>query len=204
LKGFESRLLKGLPDEGEAFKEIRELMNDALRRVKNLAKGLHPVDLEAGGLAAALESLASRSEQLFGVSCAADIDESISMESRNGGIHLYRIAQEAITNAVKHGKARDIGISLAEEDGGGVLRIQNDGRPFSSGPRTGGGMGLHLMKYRAEMVSGRFEVRVGDSGGTVVTCTFPISESNLNGRSSDGADQAISGKGQEYEKDLDR
>jgi len=174
LKGFEGKFLKEAPEARASLDGIRELLSGALTKIKNLARGLHPVDLETMGLAASLEGLAARAEHLYGVSCAVDLDESVPAGDSDVTIQLYRIAREAVTNAVKHGEAKCIKITLALQDGAGLLRVQNDGQPFPSEPRTEQGMGLHLMRYRAETIGGRFDIRPGRTGGTIVTCTFPV------------------------------
>jgi signal transduction histidine kinase len=88
--------------------------------------------------------------------------------------HLYRIAQEAVTNAVKHGHGRNIVIGLAVVNGGGALTIRDDGRGFDGVPKSKPGLGLRIMSYRAKMISGSLSVESSLNGGTVVQCSFPM------------------------------
>lgn len=87
---------------------------------------------------------------------------------------LYHIAQEAVTNAVKHARARHLVLSLTRKDGTGILSVEDDGvgLPEASGDRPG--LGLHTMRYRASMIGGSLELRAGPSTGTVVSCRFPL------------------------------
>jgi len=87
--------------------------------------------------------------------------------------HLYRIAQEAVTNAIKHGKAKNIQIGLASARDKSVLTVKNDGVDLPTVLPKNKGMGLQIMDHRAEMVHGSLDIRKGDEGGTVVTCVFP-------------------------------
>ena len=90
--------------------------------------------------------------------------------------HLYYIAREAVNNGIKHGHAHNIVIRLAAEHHQGVLTIQDDGCGIGNPDPDNKGMGLHLMNYRARMVGGALEVRQGPTGGTIVTCLFPVSD----------------------------
>jgi signal transduction histidine kinase len=130
---------------------------------------LHPVDLEGGGLTSALRALASNTKSLLKVSCRFRCKDAVSISEPALAKNLYRIAQEAVTNAVKHGKARNITIELNS----GMLTVKSDGRAFPKTISRKAGLGLKIMQYRAEMIGGKFEVRRGQRGGAVVTCTFP-------------------------------
>jgi two-component system CheB/CheR fusion protein len=89
--------------------------------------------------------------------------------------HLHRLAQEAVTNAVKHGHAKSITIGLAAVKGGGVLTIRDDGCGFDVVPRSESGLGMRIMSYRAKMIGGSLSVQSSVSG-TVVRCSFPIAD----------------------------
>ncbi len=95
------------------------------------------------------------------------------MDDVSIAVHVYRIAQEAITNAVKHGKARKIRIGLAAKDGGSRLTVENDGLGFPTEQIRTDGMGLKIMHYRAEIINGSLSIHKGAQGGAVVTCAFP-------------------------------
>jgi PAS domain S-box-containing protein len=154
------------PRHAEA-KKIGGLLQKALAHTRSLARGLHPVAPEQGGLAKALETLAARSGELFGVKCLFECEGSPPFEDEAVSTHLYRIAQEAVSNAVRHGAAKKVRIHLTRAgltitDNGGGLR----------GPLQSEGMGMRIMRYRAEMAGGTFTVRNGRSKGVIVTCHF--------------------------------
>ncbi|OPY79343.1 MAG: Oxygen sensor histidine kinase NreB [Syntrophorhabdus sp. PtaU1.Bin153] len=158
----------------EAFDaaEIVSLINEAITQTKGLARGLYPVRLEAGGLMNALSELATNVERLFGISCRFEYDRPVFVSDSITAIHLYRIAQEAVNNAIKHGQAKNIVIDLNTENETTVLTIRNDGLAFRRGDPLRKGMGLSIMKHRASMIGASFDIRNDPDGGTVVACSF--------------------------------
>ncbi|UCG58574.1 MAG: PAS domain-containing protein [Phycisphaerales bacterium] len=167
---------KSLTEEAPYAEKINTRVSRAVELARHLAKGLHPIDLDGNGLAFALKELAANTEQLFGVSCTFQCDKAVSVNGGSVAINLYRIAQEAITNAVKHGKAKNIRIELVSKDNGLRLTVENDGSEFPAGETRGGGMGLKIMRCRAEIVDGSFDIRKGTGEGSIVTCVFPNKE----------------------------
>lgn len=171
-KGLEQRLsVKSLPEAADAI-QITELVNQAVARTRSFVRGLLPVDPIAHGLTSALEELASRTEAMFSVSCKLECLHPVEVHDNSVATHLFRIAQEAVANAVKHGEARQVLISLSELDGRTVLMVSDDGVGFPEVMQEHKGMGLHIMKHRAEMIGGFFSIRCGEAGGTVLTCSF--------------------------------
>jgi two-component system CheB/CheR fusion protein len=130
------------------------------------------VTLEAGGLAGALRELCGKLEETFHVSCIFDCDSLVLVHDNTAATHLYRIAQEAISNAIKHGKAKTIIIELALTDRELTLKVRDDGIGFSSANLGGSGIGMHSMAYRARLIGGTLDIQNGARGGTVVTCTI--------------------------------
>jgi signal transduction histidine kinase len=118
----------------------------------------------------ALKELAASVAAAFGVHCVCDFRAPAGIGDQTVANHLYRIAQEAIHNAIKHGKAREIALGLSESRGELLLAIKNDGvgLPPRAGRKTG--MGLQNMKARARMIGASLQIRPGESGGTEVTC----------------------------------
>ena len=165
---------KGLPEAGDAAKIVK-LVNDAIHKTRELARGLLPVVSEAEGLMSALEQWAGEVEDLFGVSCRFECLTPVLIHDDTVATHLYHIAREAVNNAIKHGHARQIVIRLASDQHQGALTIQDDG--YGIGNLTPGnkGMGLHLMNYRAR-VDGRVSRRSHSASDrrTMVTCLFPV------------------------------
>lgn len=151
---------------------ISQLLDSAVGQTRNLARGLHPVAPEAGGLMAALGGLAAGVTELSRVSCRFVCPQPVMLDDPAAATHLYRIAQEAVTNALKHGHARRIVIGLSSTPGRIVLKVRDDGKGFKLGARPARrGLGLRIMTYRAGMVSGMMTVRARSHGGTEAICT---------------------------------
>jgi PAS domain S-box-containing protein len=173
-KALEQKLSDhSLPESRDAAKIVK-LVNEAIDSTRKLARGLLPVVSEANGLMSALQQWADEVENLFGISCWFQSDEPVLIHDAAVATHLYRIAQEAVTNAIKHGRAQHIVIRLGVQEGAGSLTIQDDGSgiPDAIGPQPG--MGLQIMSYRAKMVGGSLDIQRGGDRGTLVTCFFPI------------------------------
>jgi PAS domain S-box-containing protein len=164
---------KSLPEADDAVK-IVALVNQAINRTRELSHGLLPVLSDARGLMAALERLALEVEDLFQVSCRFECGQPVLIRESDIATHLYHIAQEAVNNALKHGRPRCIVIRLAGGSEGSFLRVDDDGVGVHPSPGDRG-MGLSIMSYRAKMIGGALEVRPGQDGGTTVCCTFPAS-----------------------------
>lgn len=164
---------KSLPEAADAAK-IVDLVNEAIHKTRELARGLLPVVTDSHGLMSALKHWAGEVETLFAVNCRFDCFSPVLIHDTGVATHLYYIAREAVNNAIKHGQARNIVISLASDPRQGSLRIQDDGCGIASGLPGNKGMGLHLMNYRARMVGGSIEINRVAAGGTMVACFFPI------------------------------
>lgn len=164
---------KSLPETADADK-ILALVNEAVSRTRELARGLSPVVSEAHGLMSALGQLASEIEDLFRITCVCNCEEPVFVSDVNAATHLYHIAQEAVNNAIKHGGARHIRIELAASNGWGTLTICDDGAGFPKVPSKDSGMGLHIMRYRANMIGGTLQAGAEESGGVRIACTFPL------------------------------
>jgi signal transduction histidine kinase len=154
------------------------MVDDAITQARQLARGLQPVTLEASGLASALRGLAEKVEEVYHISCVFDCERIVPVRDNVIAMHLYRIAQEAVNNAIKHGKARMIILELAEESGHVRLTVRDNGVGMEAGVRDSKGMGLHSMAYRAAMIGGTFDIRPGLRGGTIANCIVPISGAN--------------------------
>ncbi|HXJ74816.1 MAG TPA: sensor histidine kinase, partial [Candidatus Dormibacteraeota bacterium] len=162
---------KQLPEAAEAA-EISKLVIEALAQTRNLARGLFPVEVESTRLCQALRELGNTAEQLFHVSCTVECDSNLIINSKNASTHLFRLAQEAINNAVRHGRANRITLLLGTSGDKAVLRITDDGVGFPPENARRTGLGLRIMTYRAQKVGGTLEIQPGQHGGTVVSCTF--------------------------------
>jgi two-component system CheB/CheR fusion protein len=172
-KVLQERLAQSSAAEAAEAANIVRLLNESVRMTRELARGLLPVVSEAHGLMVALEHLASEIRELLHVGCHFECFASISVHEEVAD-HLYRLAQEAVTNAIRHGHAKNITIGLAVVKGGGVLTIRDDGCGFDQAHKNEPGAGLRIMNYRAKMINGSLSVQSSPNGGTGVTCWFPI------------------------------
>ena len=164
---------KALPEAVEAA-QIVKMVNQAIDNTRQLARGLHPVAAEPLGLMSALKKWASEVEALFHIGCSFRCERQIAIHDANMATHLYRIAQEAVNNAIRHGKAKNIIILLSSKSGTGTLSIQDDGEGFPKQPASPPGVGLNIMDYRADIIGGSLKVQPNQDQGITVTCTFPI------------------------------
>jgi len=119
-----------------------------------------------------LEELTSNASKLFNISCRFECPRPVLVGDNTVATHLYRIAQEAITNAVKHGQARCVVVSLSDSVGRLTLSIWNGSAEFLAGGSAKGGLGLRIMQYRAEMIGATLKIVSADGKGTTVACTF--------------------------------
>ena len=152
-------------------KEIAQMVQHAMTQTRELARGLSPVRLEAGGLADALRELAAGTKKVFRCECRFRCDPPVLLPNHAVAIHLYRIAQEAVNNALKHGRARRIDISLAAKDHSVILAVNDNGVGIPRKLPRHKGMGLRIMRYRAEVIGGALRVVPHSRGGTRVVCT---------------------------------
>ena len=163
---------ESLIEERQYAEKIKSRLSQAAEQTHNLAKGLYAIDLDRNGLVLEMQELASNTEELFDISCSFKCDNAVSINDVSAATNLYRITQEAITNAIKHGHAKNVRIALFTDHDGLKLTIENDGLDFTAGANCEEGMGLRIMRYRAEVMNGSLDVRTGDNGGTIVTCNL--------------------------------
>ena len=166
---------KGWP-ESKSAKEIRDLLYTTVNEARNLSHGLYPVSLEGGGLMKALAQLAGTVCNLFGIDCTFVCPEPVFFENESVGNHLFRITQEAINNARKHGQAGCVIIGLRQTSEGWTLTIEDNGVGIAEDIPPQSGLGLKIMNYRAFEIGANISVRRANANaGTVVTCTLPSS-----------------------------
>jgi len=165
---------EGFEDAAEAD-HVTDLIHESIRHARDLAKGLCPVDLEEGGLSAALQLLADRLGRLPGVTCTFNSEVTVELDDITAS-HLFRIAQEAVNNAIRHGQARQITIALLSKAGQCELTVTDDGVGFPTGVRHSG-MGLRLMEHRAKAIGAKVRIGPNNGRGTIVQCRFDRSQS---------------------------
>jgi signal transduction histidine kinase len=145
--------------------------------------------VESRGLSAALQDLAARTSEASGISVTAECPEWVELPDHRAATQLFRIAQEAVSNAVRHGRPRQIRMTLLAEPSGLRLRIRDDGIGMPGAPEKCEGLGLRIMHYRAGQIGGTLQVGPCHGGGTVVTCTLPRSDDNDEEECGSGLDQ---------------
>lgn len=169
-----AKKLKGKP-EAESAERVVDLLDQGVELTRSLARGLYPVELEAAGLMAALEDLTRGTTTLTRKQCTFECPSPIAMTDRNAAMHLFRIAQEALNNAVKHARAASIVVRFEQEGAELRLSVADDGigLPLDAGTKPQS-MGQRIMRNRAAVIGGRLEIRSRDSGGTLVSCVLPL------------------------------
>ena len=164
---------KGIPEAPDVA-EIARLVKEADQQARNLARGLVPIEFHSNGLSIALERLAANATHMFGIPCTfEEVGDRVHVYDSAMATHLYRIAQEATNNAAKHSEANQIKMLLAAGQGQLRLRVQDNGKGIPNRQSDSVGMGLNIMKYRAQMIGAALDLRTSPSDGTVITCTVP-------------------------------
>jgi len=167
-----SRLRAENHPQAGAAEELNVLLLETLDSTRNIARSSYPVELDTGGLFAAVQGLADRTSQAYSIRCALRVKRrSLLRHNGDAAIHIYRIIQEAVTNAVKHGRAGSIIIEFRQTDGVEAITITNDGAEFDAKAQSSG-MGLHLMRHRASLIGAEIDVCRPEGGGCAVVCTF--------------------------------
>jgi signal transduction histidine kinase len=167
---LEQKLARRSKADAARAGEIARYVREAISQTRSVARGLSPVTLEAEGLESALRELAANTEKMFGIRCQVIIKESGARCELGAGIHYYRIAQEAVSNALKHGKATEIWIGLEARSDRTILSVEDNGSGLAGG-WSAGGMGLRIMRYRAGMLGGTLVLEAREPRGTRVVCT---------------------------------
>jgi len=182
-KELEGRLVsKTLPESVQAVTILMHV-NAAIDRTRALARGLAPIELRADGLMDALEDLACQSEALFKVRCRFECPRPVLVHDDDTATHLFRIAQEAVNNAVRHAKPKRIRIVLTAASGHIVLMVEDDGIGFREESVRKESMGLRVMHYRARSIGGTLLIQPGRTCGTVLACSVPAAADGDEGTS---------------------
>lgn len=167
---------RGAPEFAELGR-VSSLLEQAVETARDLSHGLSPVAFVKSGIVYALRELAASSASLYGIECRCGQLEPFDLDDLDRGVNLYRIAQEAVANAVRHGRARRVEISLVREGGEGVLTVRNDGEAPRAreaaqvAPRRG--MGVHIMGLRARALGGALSLVALPEGGANLECRWP-------------------------------
>lgn len=156
----------------ELAKRLRGDLQKTLEEVRSISRNLNPVPIDSQGLMAALTDLVDRMQLQSRVSCTFDCEFPVVIEDNVTATHLFHIAQEALSNALRHARAREVCISLQQDDSQLVLRIQDDGDGISRSVAKREGLGQRIMKSRADMIGATLTIDRAKPRGTVVTCTL--------------------------------
>lgn len=164
---------KSLPEADDA-REIVRLAGDGVTLTRNLAHGISPAEMESEGLVMALRQFADNITKMFKLDCTFDCDAPPQIGDTTAATHLYRIAQEAANNAIRHGKPRQIIISLSQHKSAAELTIEDDGAGLPEDWQNRRGLGTRIMTHRAAMMGGTFSIEPNPTGGTFVKCSVPL------------------------------
>jgi signal transduction histidine kinase len=173
-KALELRLAKLKGDETADAARIHELVQEAIHHTRGLARDLATLDLKETDLDSAMRGLAQRVHESFGLECGVTTRGTVPALEPEAIRHLYKIAQECVTNAIKHAKAKKVAIRLDALPDRLLLIVQNDGYPFPDMKSQSTGMGLRIISYRASLIGGEFEIKGAGRKGAIATCTLPL------------------------------
>lgn len=168
------RLVRKSAPEAADSARITQLLDQAVDQARSLARGLFPVELAATGLMHALRALTVTVKSIYGISCRFVCPKSVLIHDNPTATHLYRIAQESVHNAVRHGKATRVVIALSAKEGEVTLSVKDNGQGFPQVLPEMRGMGLEIMKYRARTIGGQLRLKPDARKGTVITCVLPV------------------------------
>jgi PAS domain S-box-containing protein len=169
-----SLLNKASKPEHELATKLAHGLREAVGQVRALSRGLMPVDIDAEGFTNALENLVKEIRSQSNMRIFLTLNERIRTLDNSSALHLYRIAQEALNNAIKHAHANRIEVSLGLVGDRGCLAIRDNGRGFDAGPQKSAGLGLRIMQHRCSMINAEFEIVSSAEHGTEVRCYFMI------------------------------
>ncbi len=163
----EKLIQKKLTESNDMLKIIGHL-NNALKHTRDLSRGLFPV-LEKGGLTMALKELAHSMEEIFDIRIPLTYDDNVHITRKKAATHIFRIVQEAINNAIKHGRASEVHIDFKKIKNHLLLEITDNGTGFPQKPNKKG-MGINIMKYRVSVIGGSLEIDSQKGKGTTIRC----------------------------------
>ena len=176
----QSVVARGLPEAATAA-EIGQLITKTICEARDLAHVLCPVELERNDLGVALKNLGLSMERLFAISCVVRCQQPVRLADKTVATHLYRIAQETISNAIHHGKAARVWIHLGWKKNSLTLRIRDSGSGFSKGRGFKEGIGMRSMKYRAQAIGGSLSIESKRGAGATVACVYTQPRSRFAG-----------------------
>ncbi|HVT80736.1 MAG TPA: sensor histidine kinase, partial [Phycisphaerae bacterium] len=173
MQALQQKLANSNASEAEQAAQISSLLKEAVTQARNLSHGLYPVDPQPDGLMVALRELASSVRSFFNIECIFRCPSSVMIADNSAATHLYRIVQEAVQNAIRHGKASRVTIDLVTTRNGIQISVTDNGIGFPNPDQLKSGMGLRTMNHRAHAIGAQFSVGRLPAGGSRVTCDMP-------------------------------
>jgi PAS domain S-box-containing protein len=169
-RALAERVKNAKPIAPEEIENIAALINDGVTAARIVARGLHPVEMDSSGFTVALRILAN---EAWNIPCRLEVEEDIWIPDATVALHLFRIAREAVVNANKHARAREVTVAMKTSPKWIELSITDDGIGIASKQTNHSGMGLHIMNYRASSIGARLEIDPIRPRGTRVSCFLP-------------------------------
>jgi two-component system, LuxR family, sensor kinase FixL len=179
IEALREKLKEKYSEALEDIDEINNLVRKTIIQTRSISKVLHPVEMNKNGLYSALSEMASTIEKVFSVSCKISSKGDFCLDDNQAANHLYYIAREAVTNAIKHGRSKGIHICLHSEDHKLKLKVTDDGSGCKA-DEMGNGMGLRIMKYRAAIIGAEFSAGNRSKNGFEVKVVLEIPKTVLN------------------------
>jgi len=173
IKALETNLANKKSPEATETRKVQELLDQVINHTHDLAHCFSSLDSNGADLGLMLKKLAATVRKTFPLTCRLQVPNSLPQLSQELNLQLYKIAQESITNAIKHGKARHLWVSLLHKNEQVILQIKNDGTPFPVDCEPTNRLGLKIMNYRARTLGGSLEIRANGDSGSVLTCAVP-------------------------------
>jgi signal transduction histidine kinase len=173
LKSSAKQLGDGNPVAVAKLDEAAHIVNQNVGTTRDLARGLQPAELAGGGLRQALRALADQACENTGMKCHVKFARGVRVADETIGLHVYRIAQEAVKNAIKHSGAKNLLITLDKNKDHVCISVEDDGKGFTPNKRSKG-LGLHIMRYRANALGGELKIERRTRGGTEIRCKIPL------------------------------
>jgi len=173
LKSSATKLAKQSAEAAETLNESAQLVNRNVGLARDLARGLQPAELKGSGLKQALRSLAAQACESNAITCHFKAARGVRITDDTIALHLYRIAQEALNNAIKHSGAKIVLVALDRNEEHICVSVQDDGKGFVP-KRRGKGLGLHIMRYRANVLGGELTIAKRKRGGMEIKCVLPF------------------------------
>ncbi len=174
MRATEDRIMDRLPQEAKRFRELNRQLSSAMERTRSIAHGLFTDAVLGKDIRAALEDLARQMHIRFGVEIRTQFPASVPAHTGPQVVQLYRIAQEAMSNSIKHGGATEIALALAPAHGRLQLTVQDNGRGLPQGQTARSGMGWHSMRCRADVLGADINLYNDTSGGAVLRLVYPV------------------------------